>query len=120
MRDRQSTTRTDRIAVDEAFVCEHCGHRWYYTRSNCPNCRRDRVTTYTLGEGTLIAVTSVVMTPPDVRSPNPLGIARFGEVQVVGQLAQEAAVGDRVTFAGAYRLRDGDEETNPRLTVVTD
>lgn len=106
------------VAVDEAFVCGDCAHRWYYTRSRCPNCNGDTVSTYALGEGELVAVTTVAVTPPDVRSPNWLGHARFGEVQLIGQLTEDATVGDRVVFTGAHRLREGDEEENPRLTVI--
>ncbi|SHG40502.1 acetyl-CoA C-acetyltransferase [Halobaculum gomorrense] len=56
--------------------------------------------------------------PGDVRSPNSLALADFDGVGLIAQVDGEAAVGDRVAFAGAFRLRNGDEERQPRLRVV--
>ena len=112
--ERESEWRD--LRVDEAFVCDDCGERWYYTRSRCPACGDDDVSTYALGEGELLAQTEVRITPPDVRSPNPLGLARFDGVQLIAQLADDVAVGDRLTFAGAAHLREGDRREQPRLT----
>jgi uncharacterized OB-fold protein len=106
------------IDVDQAFVCDGCGRRWYYTRSRCPGCGGRGISTYRLGRGELLAVTDIAVTPPDVRSPNRVGLARFGDVQLIAQLQEDASVGDTVVFAGEYRLRDGDESTKPRLQSV--
>lgn len=107
------------VAVDRAFRCADCGRRWYYHRRRCPDCSGTDATTYELGTGELVAVTSVEMTPPDVRSPNRLGLARFDGVRLIAQLADETlSPGDIVAFAGAHRLRDGQEELRPRLTAA--
>ncbi|WP_418280603.1 hypothetical protein [Halorubrum sp. DTA98] len=107
------------IAVDRAFVCERCDTRWYYDRSRCADCGCRTVSTDELERGVLVAKTTVETTPPDVRSPNHLGIARFGDVQLIAQLADDAVVaGDPVEFAGEYRLRDGDDDSAPRLRRV--
>lgn len=109
---------TDRLRVDQGFECERCGHRWYYTKPRCPECGDDAVSTYDLPRGELVAVTEVHATPSDVRSPNRLGLARFGDVQIVAQLDGEPSSGDAVAFAGEHRLRSGDDDTAPRLTRV--
>ncbi|WP_123620528.1 Zn-ribbon domain-containing OB-fold protein [Halorubrum sp. CSM-61] len=109
------------VPVDRAFVCDDCGARWYYDRHRCPDCSGRTIGTYELGEGVLVARTTVEMTPPDVRSPNHLGIARFGKVRLTAQLVDgDVAVGDRVAFAGAHRLREGGDATDPRLTAIAD
>ena len=112
-----SERQRDGLRVDEAFVCDDCGERWYYTRRRCPECGGTDVSTYVLGEGELVAYTEVRVTPPDVRSPNLLGLARFDEVRLIAQLADDdPSVGERLTFAGAARLREGDRREHPRLT----
>ncbi|SDX74593.1 Zn-ribbon domain-containing OB-fold protein [Halobellus clavatus] len=109
----------DRMRTDLAFRCEQCGHRWYYTRGRCPDCGEEEVTTDELGVGELLASTRVDVTPEDVRSPNRLGLVAFDDVQVIAQLDGEGvSVGDRVTFSGEHTLREGDEQTHPRLTPV--
>lgn len=119
--EEASGERPDELAVDRAFVCDDCGARWYYDRHRCPGCSGRAIGTYELDEGVLVARTTVEMTPPDVRSPNHLGIARFGDVQLTAQLVGgDVAVGDRVAFAGGHRLRDGRDATDPRLIRVTD
>jgi len=103
----------------EAFVCETCGARWYYTRHRCPDCGETAVATYALGEGELLAVTEVHVTPPDVRSPNHLGLARFDGVQLVAQLVDgSGAVGDTVAFDGEHELRGRRLGSHPRLRVL--
>lgn len=105
-------------AVDEAFVCEACGERWYYTRVRCPDCGSDAVGTYELDAGEVLAVTEVAVTPPDVRSPNRLGLVSFDGVRLIAQLDDEATSGDSVAFAGRHRLRTSDDSEQPRLTTV--
>lgn len=113
--------RPDEVPIDRAFVCDDCGARWYYDRHRCPDCSGQTIGTYELDDGVLIARTTVEMTPPDVRSPNHLGLARFGEVKLTAQLTDEdVEVGDRVAFAGAHRLRDSREASDPRLTALGD
>ena len=107
--------------VDHAFVCSACDNRWYYTRARCPDCGHDDPSTYELGTGAVVSTTTVEVTPPDVRSPNRLGLVRFDGVQLIAQLEGETvAVGDTVEFAGEYGLRDGEEFRAPRLSPVTD
>lgn len=119
MSESNATPADETIPVDHAFSCENCGHRWYYTRSRCPNCAKNEVETYKLSHGELVVRTEVSMTPPDVRSPNALGLVRFGDLTLIAQLADDVAeVGSRVTFTGEHRLRDGDEFMGPRLTSV--
>ncbi|MWV41973.1 hypothetical protein [Natrialba sp. INN-245] len=119
MTDSNDTAELGPVPVDHAFVCADCGHRWYYTRRRCPDCGGTDVSTYELAVGELIAWTENRVTPADIRSPNRLGLARFGEVQVIAQLTDdEASVGDQVAFEGAYHLRHGSETPKPRLTPL--
>ena len=119
MTDATAPSESTALPVDRAFVCDDCGNRWYYTRHRCPDCRGDEISTYELADGELLAWTDVAVTPADVRSPNRLGLARFGDVRLIAQVSDdEVSVGDRVEFAGAYHLRKGDETVEPRLTVV--
>ncbi len=114
------TTQRTEPHAGEAFVCEDCGARWYYTRQRCPDCGGGAIDTYALGEGELLAVTEARVTPEDVRSPNHLGLARFGDVRLVAQLADgSGAVGDTVAFGGAHELRGNRPGDHPRLRVVT-
>ncbi|MEY7851734.1 Zn-ribbon domain-containing OB-fold protein [Natrarchaeobius sp. A-rgal3] len=119
MTDSNHTPESDSVPVDHAFVCEECGHRWYYTRRRCPDCAGTEHSTYELEVGELLAWTENRVTPADIRSPNRLGLARFGEVQLIAQLSDgEVSVGDRIAFEGDYQLRRGSEAQNPRLTPV--
>lgn len=109
---------TEDPPVDQAFRCESCAHRWYYTRGSCPECRSDDLSTVELGVGEVIGTTTVAVTPPDVREPNRLALAQFGDIQLIAQLTAEVAVGDQVEFSGEYELRDGGEKRAPRLTPI--
>ncbi|MFA1609768.1 Zn-ribbon domain-containing OB-fold protein [Halobellus rubicundus] len=107
------------LRADEAFECPDCGARWYYTRHRCPDCGEREAATVELGVGELVAATRVEVTPADVRSPNRLGVAAFGDVRLVAQIdGSDVDVGDRVAFDGAYALREGDERREPRLTAA--
>jgi uncharacterized OB-fold protein len=111
------------LPADRAFVCDDCGRRWYYDRRRCPDCGRSSTaaSTVRLETGTVVATTTVETTPPDVRAPNHLAVARFGEVRLTAQAADDGlALGDRVRFEGSHRLREGRERTDPRLTAVDD
>lgn len=108
-------------SVDQAFACDECDHRWYYTRSRCPVCRSGDISTYELGTGEVVQTTTAEVTPGDVRSPNWLALVRFDDVQVILQLDDgDITAGDTVEFAGEYRLRKGDTVSQPRLTAVRD
>lgn len=106
--------------ANRAFACRECGRRWYYTKPQCPDCGSDPSAhgTETLGEGDVRAVTRAEVTPGDVRAPNRLALAEFDGVRVIAQVDGGAAVNDRVAFAGAFRLRSGDDERQPRLRVI--
>ena len=113
------TIGTTDLAVEEAFECDACGHRWYYTRARCPNCEGTSASPFGLGTGTVVTWTDARVTPPDVRAPNRLVLADFDGVRLVAQLAGDAVdVGDRVRFAGEYRLREAPGARGPRLTAV--
>lgn len=120
----ESTTHsleTDGVRVDQGFECTACGNRWYYTRRRCSECGADDISSYDLQHGTLVTRTEVHATPPDVRRPNQLGLARFGDVTIVAQLAGgDVAVGDCVKFVGTHRLRNRQDAMAPRLTIAED
>lgn len=114
-----TTTVPAEPPVDHAFRCANCDHRWYYTRARCSECGHGKSSTFELGTAEVVATTTVEVTPEDVRSPNPLALVSFGDVQLTAQLVdQSISVGDAVEFADQYWLRDGDESTKPRLTAV--
>lgn len=106
----------------EAFACDRCDARWYYEKDRCPECGDDNHSTYPLGTGKLQSVTVSRVTPPDVREPNHLGLARFADdVGVIAQLADDdLTVGDRVELGGEYDLRGSGESVRrgPRLKRV--
>ncbi|OVE83041.1 hypothetical protein [Natronolimnobius baerhuensis] len=60
------------------------------------------------------------ISPDDVRSPNRIALVRFDDgVQVIAQVTNDpVSVGETVTFAGSYRLRDGELKDVPRLRPV--
>lgn len=97
-----------------ATACLDCGEAWVYDRVRCPACGGRDFESRSLGAGVVVATTVSRVTPPGVREPNALGIARFGDVQLTAQLADEALEpGDDVVLAGDYELRDG--ARGPRL-----
>ena len=97
-----------------ATACADCGEAWAYDRVRCPSCGGREFEDQPLGTGELVATTVSRVTPPGVREPNTLGIARFGDVQLTAQLAAEdLTVGDDVVLAGDYPLREGTR--GPRL-----
>ena len=97
-----------------ATECQNCGEAWAYDRVRCPNCGGESFADVGLGEGELVSTTVSRVTPPGVREPNPLGIARFGDVALTAQLVdEELSAGDDVVLAGDYELRDG--HRGPRL-----
>lgn len=112
--DGQGTTERDRRATAVALECTTCGAASAYDRVRCRHCGGDEFRAVELGEGELVSTTVSRVTPPDVREPNPLGVARFGDVALTAQLADETlSAGDAVVLAGDYELRDGTR--GPRL-----
>ncbi|WP_336037924.1 Zn-ribbon domain-containing OB-fold protein [Halobacterium yunchengense] len=104
-----------------ATACEACGETWAYDRVRCPSCGGESFRELALGVGELVATTVSRVPPSGVRSPNPLGVARFpdADVQVTAQLADgDLAADDRVVLAGDYELRDG--RRGPRLERADD
>jgi uncharacterized OB-fold protein len=111
------------VPADRAFVCDDCGHRWYYDRRRCPACGRgaDSAATVPLEEGEVVATTTVETTPLDVRAPNHLALARFDEVRLIAQAADgDLTPGDAVRFEGSHQLREGRDRTDPWLVAVDD
>ncbi|WP_241981479.1 hypothetical protein [Halorubrum sp. GN11_10-6_MGM] len=111
------------IPADRAFACDDCGRRWYYDRRRCPDCGRSSAdaSTVPLETGEVVATTTVETTPPDVRAPNHLALARFDEVQLIAQAAAgDLSPGDAVRFEGSHRLRESRDRTDPRLVAVDD
>jgi len=122
--DTVSHRPTDRdLPADRAFVCDDCGHRWYYDRRRCPECGRPSAdaSTAPLETGAVVATTAVETTPPDVRAPNHLALVRFGDVQLIAQAADgDLSPGDTVRFEWPHRLRESPDQTDPRLVAVDD
>lgn len=113
---------SDRLRVDQGFLCDTCGHRWYYTKPRCPECSGREILTYDLERGKIIAQTEVRATPDDVRTPNKLGLVQFDSgVQVIAQLNRtDIKTGDMVQFDGDHELRAGSElsVSGPRLYSI--
>ncbi|WP_101295617.1 Zn-ribbon domain-containing OB-fold protein [Halegenticoccus soli] len=116
--------RATAATLDRGFRCSHCDRRWYYTRPACPDCGGGDAEPIDLGVGELVTRTVVRVTPPDVRSPNALGLARFDlGVQLVAQLADPSLEpGDAVRLDGKYPLRGNDASAirGPRLRPATE
>lgn len=101
--------------MTDAYECRRCGKRWFYGRVRCPDCGDAATDTVALGVGVLVATTVARVTRPGVREPNPLGVARFGDVSLVAQLADDSlSVGEEVVLDGEYELSD-DGDRGPRL-----
>jgi len=104
-------------------TCENCEHVWYYERAVCPNCHSrsfDRVPSKT---GTVVARTTVHVTPDGVPQPLELGLVSYEEGgHVLGQLADETVSrGQFVVLAGTHELRresDGSVTTGPKIHAV--
>ncbi|APW96914.1 hypothetical protein CHINAEXTREME_03630 [Halobiforma lacisalsi AJ5] len=104
------------VSTDRAFACPACDHRWYYTRDRCSECGSERIDTYRLETGEVLATTTVHATPPNVRSPNRLGLVRFDGVSLVAQLEGDVSTGDDVRFGECTVLRgNGDGIPGRRL-----
>lgn len=112
--DAANSVGTDRQDEGTATECVACGAASVYGRVRCRHCGGEEFREVELGEGELVSTTVSRVTPPGVREPNPLGIARFGDVAITAQLADGAlSAGDAVVLAGDYELRDGTR--GPRL-----
>lgn len=110
-------------ALDRGLRCPDCDARWYYDRHACPDCGGRDAEPIDLGVGELVTWTVVHVTPPDVRSPNALGLARFdGGVRLTAQLAEGSLEpGDPVRLAREHDLREGEGGVvGPRLHPADD
>lgn len=107
--------------MTDVFECGDCGHQTFYDKRRCPECGHDDFTRVPAGEGELLAVTVVHVTPEGVRTPNTLGLARFaGGANIVAQLEGDLEVGETVTLVGDRDLRKTDDGiiTGPRIASV--
>lgn len=92
--------------MTDAFECTECGHRTFYEKHRCLNCGTDGFTTVPAGEGTLLAYTTVHVTPEGVSQPNHLGLATFtGGANVIAQLEGGPTIGDTVHLIPDKTLR---------------
>jgi len=92
--------------VTELLECDDCGRRTYYEKRRCPDCGGAAFDAVPAGDGELLSVTTVHVTPEGVREPNRLGLAAFpGGANVVAQLDEELSVGDAVRLVGDRELR---------------
>lgn len=99
--------------------CENCGRRTFYTKRSCLDCGRQTFRECEPGDGELLAITTVHVTPDGVREPNILGLASFGGANLVAQLADDAlAVGDRVRLDGEVKLREANDDTVRGARIV--
>lgn len=107
--------------MTDVFECGNCGHRTFYDKRRCLECGSEDFSREPAGQGELLAVTVVHVTPEGVREPNPLGLAKFsGGANLIAQLDDDLAVGDAVTLVGGRDLRETDDGviTGPRLASV--
>lgn len=92
--------------------CVDCASRSYYPKGRCLECGGEEFIEVSAGEGELLAVTVVHVTPDGVREPNVLGLASFsGGANVIAQLDGDLEVGDAVRLAGNHDLRVTDDGT---------
>lgn len=92
--------------MTELLECQDCGARTYYEKHRCPECGGAAFDRVPAGNGELLSVTTVHVTPEGVREPNALGLAAFpGGANVVAQLDEELSVGDEVRLVGDRELR---------------
>ncbi len=92
--------------MTELLECDDCGRRTYYEKRRCPDCGGAAFDAVPAGDGELLSVTTVHVTPEGVREPNRLGLAAFpGGANVVAQLDEELSVGDAVRLVGDRELR---------------
>lgn len=107
--------------MSRALECVDCGRRTFYDKRRCLDCGSDTFENVEPGQGELLSITTVEVTPDGVREPNDLGLAAFdGEANVVAQLDDDLSVGDAVRLEGEYELREGREGPmrGPRLIAV--
>lgn len=104
--------------MTDAFQCVDCGWRTFYEKERCLECGGDEFEPWRPGEGELLSVTTIRVTPDGVREPNRLGLAVFeGGASVVAQLDGDLAVGDAVVLSGDRQLseRRGSVLTGPQF-----
>ncbi|WP_144797299.1 Zn-ribbon domain-containing OB-fold protein [Halorubrum depositum] len=92
--------------MTDLLECRDCGHRTYYEKHRCLECGGAEFDAVPAGNGELLSVTTVHVTPEGVREPNALGLAAFpGGANVVAQLDEELSIGDEVRLVGDRELR---------------
>lgn len=92
--------------MTHVLECERCGRRTFYKKNQCLECGSDQFTERKPGEGKLIAITTVHITPDGVRKPNELGLATFpGNANIIAQLDDSLSVDETVVLDGDYELR---------------
>ncbi|MDZ5809948.1 OB-fold domain-containing protein [Halorubrum sp. AD140] len=96
--------------MTDLLECRDCGRRTYYEKRRCPACGGSAFDGVSAGEGELLSVTTVYVTPDGVREPNALGLASFaGGANVIAQLDEELSIGDAVRLVGDRELRETDD-----------
>ncbi|MDS0476907.1 OB-fold domain-containing protein [Natrinema sp. 1APR25-10V2] len=98
--------------------CTDCGNCTFYEKRRCLECGNSSWIEREPGTGELLAITTVHVSPDGVPTPNLLGLAQFeDEVNLVGQLESDLAVGDPVKLDTGRTLRDNGNKTRtgPRL-----
>ena len=120
--DLNDRWRPEADAEDVApFVaCDNCSRVWYYERAVCPDCHTRSFTRVRPRHGTIVARTTVHVTPEGVPQPLALGLVSYPEGgHVLGQLTDDSIErGDAVVLAGDHELRrapDGDPITGPKI-----
>ena len=94
--------------MTDVLKCVDCGRRTFYEKGRCSDCGGKRFECVPAGTGKLLAVTTVHVTPEEVREPNALGLATFqGGANIIAQLDDEFAVGNSVELVPDNELRVG-------------
>lgn len=89
-------------------ACTDCDHVWGTPKGACPDCGSRNVETVELPEdGTVYTETTVAVPPEEFDERNyQVVIVAVGDARVMGRLDGEAAIGDPVTFDGAFENDD--------------
>lgn len=107
--------------MTKVLECTRCGRRTFYEKECCLECGSRAWNEREPGTGTLLAITTVHVSPDGVRRPNRLGLARFeAGGDLVAQLETDLEVGERVALDHDTVLRDGERSAHvgPRFVPV--
>ena len=89
-------------------ACGDCGHVTGAPKAACARCgSRALETTELPEEGTVYSVTRVEVAPEGFDAPYHVGIVSVGGGRVMARLADDAAIGETVTFRGAASTPEG-------------